>query len=169
MKIFSRRVTFIPKQEVFLFTRRSFILLSNNISFYEIVVKTDGTKDYLHNKYVYFSMKNEKDLYVHFPYLREGEPSKEMTCLIVALDVDELKSHEEKEYTLMYKEDTENSKKEEHDLKELTELNELKEPVIIPTEANTNKKKEKKELYPKPTEMMKPETIEQLKKHGVIP
>ncbi len=124
MKIFSKRITFIPKSEVFLFTRRNFILLSNNISFYEIIVKTDGSKDYVHNKYVYFSMKNGKDLYVHFPYLREGDPVKEMTALIVALDVDELKSHEEKEYTLMYKEDAENSKKEET-LKELTELNGL--------------------------------------------
>ena len=165
MKIFSRRVTFIPKQEVFLFTRRSFILLSNHITFYEIVVKPDGTKEYTHNKYVYFSLKNEKDVYVHFPYLREGEPTKEMTCLIVAVDVNELKSHEEKEYTLMYKEDPENNKKEEktkeEELQELTSLDELKE---VPKD----KKDNKKNLYPNPTEMMKPETIEQLKKHGVI-
>ena len=176
MKIFSKRITFIPKSEVFLFTRRSFILLSNNISFYEIVVKSDGTKEYNHNKYVYFSMKNAKDLYVHFPYLREGEPTKAMTALIVALDVDELKSHEEKEYTLMYKEDSENNKEiinklkeknkkedktKEEELQELTSLDELK----VKERYTDNKKN----LYPNPTEMMKPETIEQLKKHGVIP
>ena len=164
MKIFSRRITFIPKQEVFLFSRRNFILLSNNITFYEIVIKPDGSKDYVHNKHVYFSMKNEKDVFVHFPYLRAGDPVKEMTCLIVAMDVNELKSHEEKEYTLMYKEDPENNKKEEktkeEELHELTSLDELK--------VKEDKKDNKKNLYPNPTEMMKPETIEQLKKHGVI-
>ena len=163
MKIFSRRITFTPSEEVLLFSRKNFILLSNNISFYEIVVKPDGSKDYVHNKHIYFSMKNEKDVYVHFPYIREGDPVKEMTCLIVAMDVNELKSHEEKEYTLMYKEDPENTKKEEKikedELKELTSLDELKDAP----------KDKKKDLYPKPTEMMKPETIEQLKKHGVIP
>ncbi len=175
MKIFSRRITFIPKQEVFLFSRRNFILLSNNITFYEIVIKPDGSKDYVHNKHVYFSMKNEKDVFVHFPYLRAGDPVKEMTCLIVAMDVNELKSHEEKEYTLMYKEDSENNKEiinkleennkkeektKEEELHELTSLDELK--------VKEDKKDNKKNLYPNPTEMMKPETIEQLKKHGVI-
>ena len=121
MKIFHEILKIVPKQEVFLFSREHFILLSNEISFYEIKTADDGKKSYLHNKHVYFSMKNDKDVYVHFPYLMKDEIVNEITCLIVALD--------------------------------------------LPLD---NESVVGKDLYPKAIEIMNSETIDTLKKYGVI-
>ena len=119
MKIFHKILKIVPKLEVYLFSREHFILLSNEISFYEIKTADDGSRLYVHNKHVCFSMQNDKDVFAHFPYLRNDEIVNEITCLIVALDLDELNAVG-------------------------------------------------RGLYPNPTEIMNSETIDTLKKYGVI-